>query len=112
MIQRLLKLFKPNGFEGDFYGWLTNQVSHVAFSCSVVFMFSMFNPVGWVSLAVFSASWAAWEIRHLKQTGNFKDFYQDLFFELSGIVIFIFPKYLIFVYLVFVISIIKFLKPN
>lgn len=111
MFKKFLQLFKPNDFENNFYGWLTNQISHTALSCSVVFLFMLipiFNV--WVFAFIFSIFWIFWEIRHLKISGNLKDFYQDLFFELSGIVIFIFPKYLIFVVLVFIISILKNIK--
>lgn len=107
-ITNALTLFKPDDFKDNNYGWLTNQLAHVKGSYVLsVFVFSIcifLSPiVNFVfktnTIAdVFNASvgvvvfWLLWESRHLYISKNIKDFFEDLFFELSGVALF----YLVF----------------
>ena len=89
-IKNLLTFFKPNNFEGDNYGWLTNQMAHYlgSFIVSLIILgvVLIFNsdpkfygiPLG---LTIF---WVAWETYHYIIARNIKDSIEDLFYELSG----------------------------
>ena len=73
------KYFKPNDFKGDVYGWQTNQISHLAMSLGLTYIFGL--PLLWCLL------WITWELIHLIISKNIVDFFEDLIFELGGIYI-------------------------
>jgi len=108
MIEIIINLFKPNSFKDNFYGWLSNQVGHVSLSCAIMVLISFTGINAIYSAIALSLFWVLWEIRHLKITGDLKDFMQDLYFELSGVFVFLFPYYLIGVVLVFVLSVLNY----
>tara|TARA_X000001382_G_scaffold58055_1_gene39701 strand:+ start:3719 stop:4051 length:333 start_codon:yes stop_codon:yes gene_type:complete len=76
LVKKITDFFYPRDFKGDPYGWLTNQLSHTFGSL----LACLFIP--WWIVGLF---WVIWEIRHLIKTANWKDFYEDLYFELSGL---------------------------
>lgn len=84
IINKILNFFKPADFKDDIYGWLTNQMGHVSASFTICYLTNH-----WISFAIF---WLIWEIRHFIITKNFRDFIEDLFFELSGVLIFLYQK--------------------
>jgi len=87
-IGNFLEFFKPNDFKDDNYGWLTNQISHSALSFVLIYYFSFIFNYKYVCV-FFILFWLIWEIRHYLQTKNLTDLVEDLFFEISGILIYI-----------------------
>ncbi len=95
-IKDLFNYFSPNDFEGDDYGWLTNQLAHniagyilTTFVFSCIYIFNNNTSILNTSLII-GVFWVVWEIRHLVISKNWKDFIEDLFFELSGVTLFYF----------------------
>ena len=87
-IKEVLSFFKSNSFDNDPYGWLTNQISHTAASFTVMYGLGfLFNFKS--AALLFGLFWLVWEIRHYLQTRNKRDFFEDMFFELSGIAIYL-----------------------
>jgi len=83
LISKLYGIFKePSSFEKDHYSWLTNQIGHISFSFTICYLFNI-----WIPILLF---WIFWEIKHLIESKDWKDFFEDLFFELSGVFIFIY----------------------
>ncbi len=99
VVEKILKFFAPDDFEGNLYGFTTNQISHISISFVACYLIG-----GWYFVAGF---WLAWELYQLNKSKNLQDFIFDLTFELSGVLIFIYLKpALICVILVFVIILI------
>lgn len=73
---------ESDSFDKSPYSWLTNQIGHISFS----FVLCYFT--GWWILI--SLLWFLWEVKHYLESKDFKDFVEDLFFELSGPMIFLF----------------------
>lgn len=95
-IQKILFFFAPSDFSDDPYGWLTNQISHTAASFTIFYSFyhllNIFTNPSLIKLSIpFFIFWLVWESYHLIKSKDINDFFQDLFFELSGILIFIKP---------------------
>lgn len=84
MIKDFFKLFKPQFFKNNPYGFLTNQIAHLGFSFFLAYWLGDFF---W-AVAVF---WVIWEVIHLICSRNLKDFIEDLFFELGGVVCIMYP---------------------
>ncbi|MDW3191092.1 MAG: hypothetical protein R8G66_01970 [Cytophagales bacterium] len=41
----------------------------------------------WIAIGGIGSLWTFWEIRHLVLSGDWKDFFEDLAFELTGVAI-------------------------
>jgi len=67
--------FRPRDFSGNSYAFLTNQFGHLMLS----YWAATFTNFWWVC-----GFWLVWELRHLIQSKNAKDFCLDLFFECAG----------------------------
>lgn len=82
-IQKVFNEFsEPSSFGGSPYSWLTNQLGHG----TVSFLFCYFT--GWWKLL--SLFWIAWELNHYRKSKDLKDFIEDIVFEMSGVLIFLF----------------------
>lgn len=88
ILKKIFDNFKPNDFASHPYGWLTNQGSHVGFSLFLTYCFNFIEL--YYIVAVF---WIVWEVVQLIKSKNVKDFANDLFFELSGVVILFEPLF-------------------
>lgn len=97
-VKDLIQYFEPRAFEGDSYGWLTNQLAHNSGSYILsVFIFSIIylidiicsleTTICSVNLAtcIVLFFWVFWEIRHFIKSKDKRDFLEDLFFEISGV---------------------------
>lgn len=104
MIDKILNFFKADYFVNDTYGWATNQISHIAVSFVLCYLFGLFLPV-----LIF---WLGWEIYQLIQTKNFKDFFEDLGFEIAGICIFLFGKIALIIALFYLVVLLIFRLKN
>lgn len=91
------KFFAPNNFRDNPYGWLTNQIGHTSASfvlCYLPIIPWVYNgdltwsPIHYIVIAVF---WLLWETRQLIDSGDREDYFEDLFYELSGVVLFVSP---------------------
>lgn len=92
--------FEPDNFQDDFYGWLTNQISHTAITVTFLYL------TGLIYFALFF--FVIWETVHYFISRDFIDCIEDLFFELSGIIIFLdADKYLTPYLVVFLLLAIK-----
>ena len=96
LINNIVRFFSPRAFKNDPYGWLTNQIGHIAGSAwatYVVFLLlSLFSNLPektcqWIAIGSIGGLWIIWEVRHLIISGNWKDFFEDLAFELTGVFI-------------------------
>lgn len=76
-----MSILSPENFKDDLYGWLTNQISHTAVTVAFLYL------TGWVYFALIF--WIAWEFIHYVASRDLADCIEDLYFELSGIVIFL-----------------------
>ena len=76
--------FKPDKFRDNPYGYLTNEISHVAVSLFIVYWL----PVLAIPLLV---CWLLWELYHLYLSKDWVDYLEDLFYEWSGIICFFYP---------------------
>ena len=54
VVEKILKFFAPDDFEGNLYGFTTNQISHISISFVACYLIG-----GWYFVAVF---WLAWEL--------------------------------------------------
>lgn len=77
LVNLLRRLFPQDDFAGNWYGWLTNQISHIGLgvlltiiSCGVYFHLAGEFPVKWQAWALISAlylwsevarGWAGWD---------------------------------------------------
>lgn len=71
-----------NSFSNSPYSWLTNQIGHIAFSFIICYYTGAWFIV--------SMLWIYWELKHYSKSKDLKDLVEDLFFELSGVFIFLF----------------------
>lgn len=75
---------KPQKFS-DPYAHVTNQISHVALSFTVIWLTN--------ALFIIMAAWLVWETYHFFLGGrDYQDFAEDLGFEWSGGLIFVEPS--------------------
>lgn len=81
----------PEEFK-DPYAHMTNQISHISFSLFLTWFISGIFSFTVAAVAIVSL-WVAWEAYHYYLTKNKVDFIEDLFFELSGVGIFIYPNF-------------------
>lgn len=82
-IKKLYHQFSvSDSFESDPYAWITNQISHISFSFVICYLTGMWHVIGLL--------WIYWELKHYKESKDKKDLIEDLFFELSGVFIFLF----------------------
>lgn len=52
-----MKIITPESFEKDWYGFLVNQISHIAFGVTLVFFAC---AIYWVGLGEFPVRWELW----------------------------------------------------
>lgn len=78
----IINSFPAQSFEGDWYGWIKNQFGHTCMTYIACIYFCLAWEYSWAILAGF---WLWWEIRHYIKTKDELDLREDLFFELSGV---------------------------
>lgn len=88
----MINLSNPDNFKDDPYAWLTNQISHTAVSFTFAYLTGLVYPT-----LVF---WLVWELRHYLMSNDLADSLEDLFFELSGLLLFVCPDEYMPIYLV------------
>lgn len=77
---------RPENFKKDPYGFATNQISHVAISFLAAYLTKA--PL------IIAGIWLLWELYHLYLSRDIADFFEDLFFEVSGAAILLFQPWL------------------
>ena len=82
----------PSNFKEDLYGWITNQISHTAISTLWAYLTG-----DWKYALIF---WIIWETVHVVMSRDVQDFFEDLFFEISGLIIVLYPETYIPIYLI------------
>lgn len=96
LIKNIVKFFSPKDFKNDPYGWLTNQLGHIAGSAWITYVIFLllhqFTSIPeetsrYLAMGVIGGFWLFWEIRHLIVAGNWQDFLEDLAFEFTGVFI-------------------------
>lgn len=96
LIKNIIRFFSPQAFKNDPYGWLTNQIGHIAGSAWITYVvFLSLNSLTnlpetsckWIAIGIIGGLWIFWEVRHLVLSGDWKDFFEDLTFELTGVAI-------------------------
>lgn len=82
MIKKILKFFAPNSYLESPYIWLLNQFGHCTISALITYYLCLIWGYLFIPVIVF---WLFWEFYHLVMTKDFKDFKQDLTFEIGGV---------------------------
>lgn len=77
---KFMKLFKPQSFN-DPYLFLLNQFGHICIS----FVFCYLTNSPYFVLYF----WIFWEVMHLIASKDIVDFFEDLFFEIMGVILFL-----------------------
>lgn len=85
-IKKIVNSFPPQNFEGNWYYWLMNQWGHTTMTYFACIVFGLLSKYAWIVLLVF---WFIWELRHYVMTKDNLDFIEDLYFEWSGIGLFL-----------------------
>lgn len=82
-LKKFFNMFKTgDSFENDPYGWVTNQIGHISLSFVLCYFTGLWQLI--------LAAWIVWEINHFLQSKDWKDLFEDLFFELSGVFIYLY----------------------
>lgn len=103
LFKKIFDIFKqPEDFSGDVYGWMTNQIGHVSVSFLICYISGT-----WIPLLIFWLSWEIWQFIKSREE-NLQDLIEDLFFEIGGVMIFIYGDIPLYIVIgVFIIMLIK-----